>query len=188
MKKKHAIWIISIFLIYAADFGVKRIMSALSASVPQPIAHRFFVIPDFLVITYHENSGGAFGLFQGWRWVFVAVTVVALIISFYFAFSGRIKHITGEIAFIFLIGGALGNFFDRVFHGYVIDMFQFIFADHFLINYIFNVADVFVTAGGVLFCVYLLFYHERRASPPSGAEGSSSSFSEEVSSDEANQA
>jgi signal peptidase II len=55
-------------------------------------------------------------------------------------------------------GGALGNFIDRAVNGYVVDMFEFDFIDF----AIFNVADVFITVGGILFCLYLLFVHEKK--------------------------
>lgn len=53
----------------------------------------------------------------------------------------------------FILGGAIGNFIDRFFHGFVTDFFDFR-----LINFaIFNIADVFITIGGILFCICILF-------------------------------
>jgi signal peptidase II len=70
-----------------------------------------------------------------------------------------------------LLGGAVGNAIDRAASGRVVDMFEFEF-----INFaVFNIADIFITFGGALFCLYvvLIEYKERHkkapaASPPSG--------------------
>ena len=58
---------------------------------------------------------------------------------------------------IFLLAGTVGNAIDRVRYGYVVDMFELKF-----INFaIFNVADLFITVGAIVFAVYLLFFEGR---------------------------
>jgi hypothetical protein len=49
-------------------------------------------------------------------------------------------------------GGALGNFIDRILSGYVVDMFDFEFMEF----AVFNIADIFITVGAFMFCVYIL--------------------------------
>ena len=57
---------------------------------------------------------------------------------------------------ILVAAGALGNAIDRVAHGFVVDMFDFR-----LIHFpVFNVADIFICAGGVLFVLYFMFQHK----------------------------
>lgn len=51
-----------------------------------------------------------------------------------------------------VLAGALGNAIDRLIYGYVVDMFQFVFLKHFAI---FNVADIFITCGTILFCIVI---------------------------------
>ncbi len=60
-----------------------------------------------------------------------------------------------------LLGGALGNAIDRAVSGSVVDMFEFTFVRF----AIFNIADTFITCGGILFCLYiiLLEYREKQA-------------------------
>ena len=53
-----------------------------------------------------------------------------------------------------IAGGAIGNLIDRIFYGYVVDMFMFDFVDF----AIFNVADIFITLGGIAIIVVLLFF------------------------------
>ena len=55
---------------------------------------------------------------------------------------------------IAVLGGAVGNLIDRVLHGYVVDMFNLQFMDF----AVFNVADIGISVGGVLLCVYVLFF------------------------------
>ena len=57
-----------------------------------------------------------------------------------------------------MIAGAIGNLIDRCLYGYVVDMFEVQFM-HFAI---FNVADIFVVVGGILFCIYYLFLHDKQ--------------------------
>jgi signal peptidase II len=62
-----------------------------------------------------------------------------------------------------LLGGAVGNAIDRAVSGYVVDMFEFAF-----VNFaIFNIADIFITCGGIMFCLYiiLLEYKEKHKKP-----------------------
>ena len=62
-----------------------------------------------------------------------------------------------------VIGGALGNLYDRLFRpqGLVIDLFDFQ-----LINFpIFNVADIFISVGGVLFILHFLLSNIHKHDP-----------------------
>jgi hypothetical protein len=52
-----------------------------------------------------------------------------------------------------VLGGALGNFLDRIDMGYVVDMFEFIFVKF----AVFNVADIFITCGAIMFCIFVIF-------------------------------
>ena len=56
-----------------------------------------------------------------------------------------------------VLAGAAGNLIDRCLYGYVVDMFEV----QFMRFAIFNVADIFVVVGGILFCVYYLFLHDK---------------------------
>jgi len=107
----------------------------------RPISE-FVIIDGVFSLFYLENAGMAFGLLQGGRWIFIAVTVVVLgFIIFYYITLPKNRY--GSIVRFFLlmlIGGALGNFIDRLLHGFVVDFFFFN-----LINFpVFNMADVFL--------------------------------------------
>ena len=66
-----------------------------------------------------------------------------------------VRHPLGVWALTMVIGGGVGNLIDRVFRGYVVDMF-----DVMLFNYpVFNVADCFVVVGTIMGLVYYLKYY-----------------------------
>ena len=113
-------------------------------------------------LLYHENAGMAFGLFQGGRWVFVALTVVSMgfFVYFYASLPRTRYHNIMRFFLLMLIGGALGNFVDRLIQGYVVDFFYFS-----LINFpIFNVADMFLVMSVLALAVMILFVKEPRSS------------------------
>lgn len=115
------------------------------------------LIRDVFHLTYAENTGAAFSLLSGGRWFFLLLTPLVLGLLIYFLASGTIGGRLGRIAVLMLLGGALGNFIDRLRLGYVIDMFDFR-----LINFaVFNVADSFVTVGGGLLILWYLFFEHR---------------------------
>ncbi|MEG0036344.1 MAG: signal peptidase II, partial [Oscillospiraceae bacterium] len=74
----------------------------------------------------------------------------------------------GRWMLILVLAGGLGNCIDRAINGYVVDMFQFAFFPSFPI---FNVADIFITLGGIAFCVWLIFHKEPEAPTPKKADG-----------------
>lgn len=97
-------------------------------------------------ITSLRNKGAAFGILQGQRWFFIIVTLIVVLgIIYYFQTEGR-KNRRISFALSLLLGGALGNFFDRLIRGEVVDSLDFR-----LIDYpIFNLADVFIVSGVAL--------------------------------------
>ncbi len=110
------------------------------------------LIPGIVKLTYAENTGAAFSLLRGGRWIFIAVTGIVLIVAIGWLRKGEIRSRWGRISLLMVIGGAIGNAIDRVLHGYVVDMVNLEFI-HFAI---FNVADAFITVGGALLLIYLI--------------------------------
>lgn len=107
--------------------------------------------------TYLENRGAAFGILQDKRIFFLLITVaIVLYLIYYFIKNYKNNPLILNIALSFTISGALGNFYDRAFNGYVVDFIEFAF-----INFpIFNIADILVTIGCGLAIIYILFIHE----------------------------
>ncbi len=97
-------------------------------------------------ITSLRNKGAAFGILQGQRWFFIIVTLIVVLgIIYYLQTEGR-NNRRISFALSLLLGGAIGNFFDRLIRGEVVDSLDFR-----LIDYpIFNLADVFIVSGVAL--------------------------------------
>lgn len=117
------------------------------------------VIDGFFNITYVNNYGAAFGIMDG---KVIFIVVVSVLIFAYLIYEIRkeahSKLITTSISFV--IGGLLGNLFDRVLYGHVIDFFDFNFFGHDFA--IFNVGDSFIVIGTILLAIGFLL-EERNA-------------------------
>lgn len=117
------------------------------------------LIPGFIKLVNIHNSGAAFGLLGGggWRWVFVVVALVFAVVVVYALKRDLIHGKLGRWAAVGVLAGSIGICIDRVAYGYVVDMFKFEFLGDSRLNAIFNVADVFISCCGVLFCLYIIF-------------------------------
>lgn len=117
-------------------------------------------IPGLIHLTYVENDGAALSMFSGMRWILFALSVVFVIGGIWILVAKKIEHPLGSWALAAVISGAAGNAVDRLLNGYVVDMLEFeIVLDFF----VFNIADVFITLGGLAFCVYLLMYELKQS-------------------------
>jgi signal peptidase II len=117
------------------------------------------VVENFLYITSHRNQGAAWGILQGQMWFFYIITIGVIIGIVYYLE----KHAKGNKLFsmslALLLGGAIGNFIDRVFRKEVVD-----FLNTYIIQYdfpIFNIADASLTIGVGLLIINMLM-EERR--------------------------
>lgn len=120
----------------------------------QSIPYREVVewIPGFISFTHHRNSGAAWSILEGQMLFFYIVTIIIVgVIIYYLHLYGRKDRLFG-VALSLILGGAIGNFIDRLLFQYVVDMVRLEF-----INFpIFNVADIALTVGVGLMIVYLI--------------------------------
>ncbi|MCL2852353.1 MAG: signal peptidase II [Defluviitaleaceae bacterium] len=124
------------------------------------------LIPGVFHLTYATNTGAAFGLFQGGRWFFVALTVavIASLVYYFVKLPNSREYSWVRLTLILICGGALGNFIDRLLKGYVVDFLHVTF-----IRFpIFNLADIFLVMGTLILSALLLFVIKDEA-PPSDA-------------------
>ena len=118
----------------------------------------FVLIKKVFELQYLENNGAAFGMLEGKKYFFLAVTIIFLIAACFIFYKIPLekKFIPLRIVIVFLSSGAIGNMIDRLLHRYVIDFFYFE-----IINFpIFNVADIYVTLSAITLFVLLLFYYK----------------------------
>ncbi|MCC5890292.1 MAG: signal peptidase II [Alkalibacterium sp.] len=120
----------------------------------QSIPYREVVewIPGFISFTHHRNTGAAWSILEGQMMFFYIVTLIVVgVIIYYLHVYGRKDRLFG-LALSLILGGAIGNFIDRLLFQYVVDMVRLEF-----INFpIFNVADMALTVGVGLMIVYLI--------------------------------
>lgn len=115
------------------------------------------LIGGLLRLTYLENHGMAFGLMQGHTWIFIVLTIIIVPGLAYWYFKTKPVDLASKlyrVALLMLIGGALGNFFDRVLNygGGVVDFIRIEF-----FPFVFNVADIFVVVPVVSLLVLTFF-------------------------------
>ena len=123
------------------------------------------LIPGVLDLVNIHNTGAAFGILQGggWRWVFVVIALIFVAIAVYAIKRGLIRGAVGRWAVVGILAGAIGNCIDRVINGYVVDMFKPVFLEGTVFGAIFNIADMFISCCGILFCIYILFGREYKS-------------------------
>ena len=112
------------------------------------------LINGIVHLTNVHNYGAAFSILQNTRWLLVAMTAIFCIAVIYALSEELIQTPLGRWSALLVMAGALGNGIDRLFVGYVVDMLEL----EFIPFPVFNIADIFVTVCGVLFCVYIVFH------------------------------
>lgn len=113
---------------------------------------------DIMDLTYLENTGSAFGSLAGQRWLLLAVTILGAGVCIYILIRHAQKKPFLFWSLVLVIGGALGNMYDRIFRGGAVvdylDLQLFDFA-------IFNFADCCVCIGTAMLFVYILFFMDK---------------------------
>lgn len=111
------------------------------------------VVEDIFHLTYVQNEGAAFSMWQGQWLVLIAFPVIATGIGLALMFLKRKtwnRLLLLSIAFI--CAGGIGNLIDRISIGYVVDIFDF------RVFPVFNVADIFICVGcGLMLLEVILF-------------------------------
>ncbi|SMP46822.1 signal peptidase II [Anoxynatronum buryatiense] len=109
----------------------------------------FPVIEGVFHLHYLENRGAAFGLLQNQRLFFIITTVLIVGgILWYLIFNPQVNRLL-TLSLSLVVGGAIGNFIDRMMFGYVVDFFDFQFWP------VFNIADSAIVIGQALLIYYI---------------------------------
>ena len=133
--------IILILVLTAIDQLSKLYMYNMSGG---EIGYSIPIINDFFHLTYIENHGGIFGVFQGKISYF---TIISIVLIAYVVIT-EIKNFKKykfpiKLGISIITAGALGNMIDRIFRGFVIDMIDF----RGIWGFIFNIADTYIHIG-----------------------------------------
>ena len=145
--------ILSVAIIVIVPILAEVIRSLVVANLmPDGVVH---AVPSILDLVYSENRGVAFGMFQNGTVFFAITTSIVIIVASIFLVKNYKQSRLFTVALSLIIGGGLGNLFERVFYGYVVDYLRLSF-----FSPVCNFADYCITAGTVCLIVYLIFFSD----------------------------
>lgn len=123
-----------------------------------PLGEGVPFLPHILQLTYYQNTGAAFSLLNEHTWVLTLISAAASVLLVVLLVRKTFSHPLAMTTLSLVLAGAVGNLIDRLFMGYVTDMFQTLF-----MNFpIFNVADICIVCGGIGFCIYFLLLDKEK--------------------------
>ena len=150
---KKIIYPIAAALVIAADQYTKHLVR----SSMQP-GDRIPVIGDWMSIYYVQNTGTAFSMFEGNKFVTIALTSILIFVCIVLLRSEmRDGHRLTPLLLTFIAAGGISNMIDRLSRGFVTDMIScWGFA-------VFNVADMFITCSCILTMIAMIMYYREEA-------------------------
>lgn len=143
-KIRYLLIVVIVLLDQITKFSVRGLMY-IGESIP--------VVEDIFHITYVQNRGAAFSLFSGSGVMLIIIPIAALSLAIWYMEKHKGEHWTLTFSLCLIISGGLGNLIDRVFMGFVTDMFDF------RIWPVFNVADIAVCLGAGFLILYTLAFY-----------------------------
>ncbi len=146
MYKKNLVFYLTLCLVFLADQATKYIVKKTFQQ------GEVLKLLPFFNLTYVENKGIAFGIFHRGgelkQIILLLSTVFAIALLFYLFYSIKDDSKKRAVVFGLIAGGALGNLYDRVFYGAVVDFLEIYYKSfHWPV---FNIADTFITIGIIL--------------------------------------
>lgn len=147
---------ISLVLFAAAIVAADQLTKYLTV-LHIPLGGNVPVLPGIVHLTYTQNTGAAFSMLAGQRWLFLVITAVFLALVVVCVLKKWLKSRASLFALAAVTGGAVGNLIDRVLQGYVVDMIEV----EFVRFAVFNVADCFITCGAVALVIFV-FLEDRK--------------------------
>ncbi len=124
-------------------------------------------IPGLIRLTNIHNTGAAFSILEGARWFFVILCIVFVALIVYVLITDIITAPGSRWMAVLVMAGAVGNCIDRIICGYVVDMIEFEF-----MNFpVFNIADIYITVGAILFVVFTLLEKPAQKAPAKATAG-----------------
>lgn len=147
-RKKHIWCAVMIILIAAFDQLTKYFALVYLKNKP---AVTF--IPGIVQFRYAENTGMAFSLLSGARWIFILLTAAVCILALWYLFSDKCTSLWAYWSIGVIVSGGIGNLIDRIKLSYVIDFIEPVFIDF----AIFNIADSAVSLGAASLVIYFVY-------------------------------
>lgn len=149
-----ALWIITALAFAGADQYIKYLVIKNIA-----MTDTITVIPKILNFVYVKNTGAAFSLFSGKTYILGIVSLVVCVGILFYMFVKKPGNKLFSVSLAMIFGGAVGNFADRMFRGFVVDYIELCF-----IKFpVFNLADIAITVGAVLLMIYVIFFDGKKS-------------------------
>ena len=154
MPKKNLIIFSIISIVFFLDFATKNY------AITNLLLNHSEAINTYLNFTLAFNYGAAFSFLSdagGWqRWFFVIFSIIVVFFISYILIKDKESE---YISYSLVLGGALGNLYDRIFLGYVIDFIEFHYNNFYWP--IFNIADIAISIG-VILLLYSMFLKDNK--------------------------
>ena len=154
MPKKNLIIFSIISIVFFLDFVTKNY------AITNLLLNHSEAINTYLNFTLAFNYGAAFSFLSdagGWqRWFFVIFSIIVVFFISYILIKDKESE---YISYSLVLGGALGNLYDRIFLGYVIDFIEFHYNDFYWP--IFNIADIAISIG-IILLLYSMFSKDNK--------------------------
>lgn len=147
LAHNKAVWVCGALIVLADRASKNWALSYLQ--------HKDVNVFAYFRLHYVENTGMAFGLMQNGNLLLIWIMLAVLA---YLAYSWKEIVSAGRLAkwgAVFIFAGAVGNLYDRIKLGFVVDFLDF------RVWPVFNIADSFITVGGVLLAASVFFWHPR---------------------------
>ena len=120
------------------------------------LGERIAIWDPWFGLLSHRNRGAAWGMLEGKMWLFTIVTVGVIIGIIYFHHTEAKGKPFFQVSLMLLLGGAIGNFIDRLYYGEVVDFVDVLIP---VINYhfpIFNIADAALTIAVIMLLIAMI--------------------------------
>ena len=109
------------------------------------------IINNFFNITLLKNTGAAFSMFTSSTWFLILISIAILFLIYFFFIRNNNLKKSESILYGFLIGGTMGNLFDRILYKAVVDYLAF---DIFKYSFpVFNLADSCIVMSVILLVI-----------------------------------
>ncbi|ASA56376.1 signal peptidase II [Vibrio gazogenes] len=148
LKRSGIRWLWLAVVVFALDIIIKLVVMN---HMDYGWQHRIEVLPFFNLLYVH-NYGAAFSFLSdqtGWqRWLFTGIALLVVLLLMYWMRKQPASERWTNSAYAMIIGGAVGNVFDRIVHGFVVDYLDFYWAGHHWPA--FNLADSAICIGAIM--------------------------------------
>ena len=125
---------------------------------------RFEVLPGIFGVRYAQNTGAAFSMFSSSPWLVNVISIVLVIAITAFLVTDKKLDRWTRLGLWLVAAGGLGNIYDRLAYGYVVDMIEVLFMDF----AIFNVADICVCCGAFLAAAAIIISDKKQKKTTEG--------------------